>query len=100
MPRKANTATSPAGEQTPDFMHWVAEAAYFMAAERAFAPGMELDDWLRAEAQIRAALEASSRDVKPTAKAKAQARTKTKTKVPGSAEDAAPRRRKAAAKDS
>lgn len=30
----------------------IAEAAYYRAAERGFAPGGELEDWLAAEAQI------------------------------------------------
>jgi len=30
----------------------IAEAAYFLAQARGFAPGHELDDWLRAEQQI------------------------------------------------
>ena len=30
----------------------IAEAAYYRAAERGFAPGRELEDWLHAEAQI------------------------------------------------
>lgn len=30
----------------------IAEAAYFRAEQRNFAPGCELDDWLRAEAEI------------------------------------------------
>ena len=32
----------------------VAEAAYYRAAQRGFAPGSEVEDWLEAEAQIRA----------------------------------------------
>jgi hypothetical protein len=30
----------------------IAEAAYYRAAGRGFAPGRELEDWLEAEAQI------------------------------------------------
>lgn len=30
----------------------VAEAAYYRALERGFAPGCEMDDWLQAEAEI------------------------------------------------
>jgi len=30
----------------------IANAAYFRAEQRSFAPGYELDDWLRAEAEI------------------------------------------------
>jgi len=34
----------------------IAEAAYFHAARRGFAPGRELDDWLAAECEVDAAL--------------------------------------------
>ena len=34
----------------------IAEAAYYCAEKRGFAPGHELEDWLEAEAQIEAAL--------------------------------------------
>lgn len=34
----------------------VATAAYFFAEQRGFAAGCELDDWLRAEAEIQATL--------------------------------------------
>jgi hypothetical protein len=30
----------------------IAEAAYFLAERRGFAPGQELDDWLQAEAEV------------------------------------------------
>jgi DUF2934 family protein len=30
----------------------IAEAAYFISAQRGFEPGHELDDWLAAEAQV------------------------------------------------
>ena len=32
----------------------IAEAAYYRAEKRGFAPGMELDDWLQAEKEIEA----------------------------------------------
>ena len=32
--------------------HMIAEHAYYIAAERGFAPGNELDDWLSAEREI------------------------------------------------
>lgn len=35
--------------------HMIAEAAYFMAEARGFAPGSETDDWLAAESAINAA---------------------------------------------
>ncbi len=34
----------------------IATAAYYLAAERNFIPGRELDDWLEAERRIRATL--------------------------------------------
>lgn len=34
----------------------IAEAAYYCAEKRGFAPGHELEDWLEAEAQIEVAL--------------------------------------------
>jgi hypothetical protein len=34
----------------------IAEAAYYCAERRGFAPGGELQDWLEAEAQLKAAL--------------------------------------------
>ena len=39
-----------------DRTHMVAEAAYYKAAQRGFAPGHELADWLEAEADIAALL--------------------------------------------
>jgi len=30
----------------------IEEAAYFIAQQRGFAPGHEIDDWLAAEAQV------------------------------------------------
>jgi len=32
----------------------VAEMAYFLAEQRGFSPGSEMEDWLAAEAQLRA----------------------------------------------
>jgi hypothetical protein len=45
-----------AGDSSPvlDRSHMIAEAAYYKAAERGFAPGHELTDWLEAEADIAA----------------------------------------------
>jgi hypothetical protein len=33
---------------------WIAEAAYYRAERRGFVPGQEVDDWLAAEAEVRA----------------------------------------------
>jgi hypothetical protein len=37
----------------PDINGMISIAAYFMAAQRGFAPGNELDDWLAAERTVR-----------------------------------------------
>jgi hypothetical protein len=38
---------------TPEERHkWIAEAAYFMAEGRGFAPGHEVSDWLAAETEV------------------------------------------------
>lgn len=37
-----------------DFHAQVAEMAYFLAEKRGFTPGHEMEDWLAAEAQLRA----------------------------------------------
>ena len=31
---------------------WIAEAAYYRAERRGFSPGMEIDDWMAAEAEV------------------------------------------------
>lgn len=38
----------------------IAEAAYYRAERRGFAPGAEVDDWLAAEAEIEALLRAAT----------------------------------------
>lgn len=48
-----HAATSMAGE---DRYRMVAEAAYYRAEQRGFAPGAELDDWLGAEVEVDALL--------------------------------------------
>ena len=37
-----------------DLNHMIATTAFYLAAERGFAPGHELDDWLEAERRVRA----------------------------------------------
>lgn len=37
----------------------IAEAAYYLAERRGFAPGYELEDWLAAESEIERALESA-----------------------------------------
>ena len=50
-PRREDPVVNPA---TLELM--VAEAAYYRAEQRGFAPGGELQDWLEAEAQVQARL--------------------------------------------
>ncbi len=54
-PQTAGTQTVPP-EQRQQF---IAQAAYFIAERRGFAPGNELEDWLQAEAEIEACLKAA-----------------------------------------
>lgn len=56
---RPTTASAPsdtfiAGE---DRFRMIAEAAYFRAEQRGFAPGNEMDDWLAAELEIDALLD-------------------------------------------
>jgi Protein of unknown function (DUF2934) len=46
------TASSASATTSPDRQQLIAEAAYFIAERRGFAPGRELEDWARAEAEI------------------------------------------------
>jgi hypothetical protein len=39
----------------------IAEAAYFRAKERGFAPGRELDDWVEAESEVMGRVNGSER---------------------------------------
>ena len=58
-PRKTKAVTAPvAALQRPvaDMTSMIATAAYYLAAERNFAPGHELDDWLEAERRVQTAL--------------------------------------------
>lgn len=62
-PSSAETAAaSPAGAPGQE-ERWqmVARAAYYLAEQRGFAPGGELDDWFSAEAEIAQALGDKSR---------------------------------------
>ena len=52
-PRVKKNAVVPSAERT----RLIAEAAYFKAAQRGFAGGGELDDWIEAEAEIDALLD-------------------------------------------
>lgn len=44
-----------------DRLRLIAEAAYFRAEQRDFAPGQELDDWLAAEIEVDALLNGDDR---------------------------------------
>lgn len=48
--------SAPAMPSPEQIQGMIATAAYYMAAERNFAPGRELDDWLEAERRVRATL--------------------------------------------
>ena len=52
-PRSAAPQPKPAMDMT----RLIAEAAYYRAEQRGFAPGHELDDWVAAEAEVRRRLE-------------------------------------------
>jgi len=51
----------PAAPQKPkpagDLTRLIAEAAYYRAEQRGFAPGHELDDWIAAEDEVRRTLQ-------------------------------------------
>lgn len=61
-PRTRKTAASPQKVAPPVFVDpeqraaLIAEAAYFRAQRRGFAPGGEVEDWLAAEAEVDARL--------------------------------------------
>jgi hypothetical protein len=55
--RKPEVAAShPAALAGEDRYRMIAEAAYYRAEQRGFAPGSELDDWLAAEIEVDALL--------------------------------------------
>ena len=45
---KENDPAVDAGER----LDWIAKRAYYKAEARAFVPGLEMDDWLEAEAEF------------------------------------------------
>ena len=54
-PRKASmspSAASAANISSEETRRQIAEAAYFRAKERGFAPGHELEDWIEAESEV------------------------------------------------
>ena len=42
----------------PEMMEMVSQAAYYRAEKRGFVPGLEADDWVEAEAEVMARLQA------------------------------------------
>jgi len=57
-PRAAETQPTGTQPKVPsDLSRLIAEAAYYRAQQRGFAPGHELDDWVAAEAEVRRRLE-------------------------------------------
>jgi len=50
---RKTAALATEASNTNEFAAKVAEAAYFIAEQRGFAAGYEMEDWLAAEAQIR-----------------------------------------------
>ena len=50
--RKPKTLVKPLASVTGDLSQMIATAAYFIAQQRNFSPGSELNDWLMAEQQI------------------------------------------------
>lgn len=57
------TAPLPTGESMcldeDEFSRLIAESAYYKAEQRGFEPGHEIEDWLEAEAEVRASLDSS-----------------------------------------
>jgi hypothetical protein len=52
MDSRSETAGVPAPLNATNRVVMIAEAAYFLAEQRQFTPGYQLDDWLAAERQI------------------------------------------------
>ena len=48
----AGASADPADLAQSEIDSMIAQAAYFIAEQRGFEPGHEVDDWLQAEAQI------------------------------------------------
>lgn len=49
---KNNSAQAVARATDDEIRAWIAEAAYYRAEKRGFSPGMEIDDWAAAEAEV------------------------------------------------
>ena len=57
--RSAKSQTAGAKMVPEQRQQLIAQAAYFIAERRGFAPGNELEDWLQAEAEIEALIKAA-----------------------------------------
>ncbi len=57
--RSAESQTTGAKMVPGQRQQLIAQAAYFIAERRGFAPGNELEDWLQAEAEIEARVKAA-----------------------------------------
>jgi hypothetical protein len=51
-PVPSAAASSGASQRAEDRRNWIATRAYGKAEERGFAPGREIDDWLKAAAEF------------------------------------------------
>ena len=66
-PRRRKAAATPKPETTPrneaspgEIRKLIEEAAYYRAAQRGFAPGPELEDWVQAEFEVMRRVERST----------------------------------------
>lgn len=55
-PVRKSKASPTAPAEIPDLRPMIATAAYYLAAQRGFVPGYEMDDWLAAEQAVMARL--------------------------------------------
>lgn len=95
-PVSATAATLGNGQTSlseDEIKRMIAEAAYFRAAQRGFAPGGEIGDWLAAEREIRGALEASRMAPRPDDAVVGQARPRRDVPVETPPADATERER-------
>lgn len=56
----AKPRPAPLAQPARDLSKLIAEAAYYRAEQRGFAPGRELDDWVAAEAEVRRRLQGTA----------------------------------------
>jgi Protein of unknown function (DUF2934) len=55
---EASPAANSAIPSEAELMEMISEAAYYRAEKRGFSPGLEADDWIQAEAEVMARLQA------------------------------------------